>query len=167
MFILKKKIIVIHLITLFFIYSFSIFSAERIAETYAMCINGSPFENCFFLQFFFIEAKGNAPVLKSSAQIQLNKQTLEPMLNQDRYKITVRRFLLQTNRQYQVTSPGSPSFSFQGELKKLPDSSFALTYRYEENNAGACRKLEGTTQLESDKTCILGSFLKEEKKADI
>ncbi len=171
MFILKKKIIVIHLITLSIIFPLSLFSAERIAEAYALCISGSPFENCFFLQFFIIETKGDAPPLESSAQIQLNKQTLEPILNQDRYKITTRRFLLKTNRSYRIMSPESnspvpPSFSFQGNLKERPDSSFELTYKYEENNTGTCRKLEGTLQVEPDKIQIIGSCLREEKKAD-
>lgn len=168
MFWLKNKIIIVLMLFISGVLGSSTPSeAKRTATTYALCITKSPFNNFFFLQLFFIESTGNAPMLETSIRIPLDKQTLEPVLNKDQYKVTVRRFLLETNRRRQITSsepnvPNSPYFSFQGELKKSPDSAFALRYKYEENNAGMCHNLGGILQVEPDKIQIIGGYLREE-----
>ncbi len=169
MFGLKNNIIIVLMLFIsWFLVSATSSGAERTATNYALCITKSPFKDCFFLQFFIIEAKGNASLLTRSVGIPINRETLEPVLNKDQYEIIARRFLLKANRSYQITSPesnspDSSSFSFQGSMKERPDSSFELTYKYyEENKAGACRKLEGSLQVEPDKIQLIGGFLREE-----
>ena len=152
--------------------SLPLFPAEKKSQFYALCLTESPFKNYYFVQVFIIDAGKNAVYLDPSVQIRLDKHTQEPILDRSQYKVAVRRFLLQADRPYQITStesnvPDTPSFFFQGELKKLPDSSFSLIYKYEESDAGKCLKLEGTTQLGPGKIWLQGGVLREEKQADI
>lgn len=142
-----------------------------------MCVSRSAYGNCYLVQVIIAGLQKGVLPPANPVRIQLDERTLEPVLDKNRYEIIVRRFLLEPERSYQISSSESlsgetHSFSFQGKLTKLTESSFCVEFMYKEDhlkkdNLNSVVGLQGTVQLELNQVQVVGGSSREEKDMSV
>ncbi len=163
------------IISLFILFFFLNLSAdERTEKIFAMCVSRSAYQDCYLVQVIIAESRKGILSPENPPRMELDERTLEPILDKKLYEMTVRRFLLETERSYQISSSEflsgeTRSFSFQGKLTKRTETSFCVEYAYKEDNLSkdnlnSVLAFQGNVQLELNQIFVLGRSLREEKE---